>query len=94
MGRVMDLPANWQKTNDMKDTFQVLPDVLPFVVNADTDPYFTGAIEPKRIEAFVNKHGPHWAPVMDAEHPDDMVQCMGKCDVTGHLGWCFEIQKT
>ena len=47
-----------------------------------------------KLESFIAESGEHWLPVYDDEFPDDLVQYMAKCDVTGKIGWCVEIKMT
>jgi hypothetical protein len=70
--------------------FQVLMHLLPAVVNAD----MTGLSdeEEAQLNAFCSEFGGHWIPVENEEFPDDLVQYMAKCDVTGLIGWCVEIK--
>ena len=92
---------NKQKTNDMKHEehdYMVLIHLLPSLVNGieyDTiahEHYYAADYE--KLKLFVAEHGEHWLPVFDDEFPDDLVQYMAKCDVTGEIGWCVEIKAT
>jgi|DEB0MinimDraft_6_1074348.scaffolds.fasta_scaffold00094_12 hypothetical protein len=70
--------------------YEVLMHLLPAVVNSD----MTGLTdkEEEQLQEFCDEHGHHWYPVYQEEYPDDLEQCMGKCDVTGLIGWCVQIQ--
>lgn len=76
----------------------VLMHLLPSLVNGieyDTtahEHYYADDYE--KLQSFVAEHGEHWLPVYDDEFPDDLVQYMAKCDVTGEIGWCVEIKKS
>lgn len=70
--------------------FEVLMHLLPAVVNADMSGLTDE--EEAQVNAFCEEVGGHWNPVFDEEFPDDLVQGMAKCDVTGLIGWCVQIQ--
>lgn len=87
---------NNQPNPDPVRRFEVLTHLLPAVVYADGyDPAAHGCTpkECEEVARFVDAEGVHWAPVEDAEYPGDYVQSLAKCDVTGEIGWCVEIEK-
>lgn len=74
---------------------EVLMHLMPSLFNGiDTDRDVLTDKEYDQLTEFVSEHGEHWLPVYDDEFPDDLVQCMSKCDVTGKIGWCVEIKKS
>lgn len=75
---------------DVRYDYTVLMHLVPVVINADPS-HLTDA-EEKQLDEFLAEHGHHWTVVMDPEYPDDPVQYMAKCDVTGMIGWCVEIK--
>ena len=74
----------------------VLMHLLPPLVNGmyRRNDYDVTDPEWVNLESFVSEHGEHWIPVYDDHHPEDLSQYMAKCDVTGEIGWCVEIQKS
>ncbi len=70
--------------------FVVLMHLLPAVVNADMSGLTDE--EEAQLNALCEEVGGHWYPVYDEEFPEDLVQYMAKCDVTGLIGWCAEIR--
>ncbi len=70
--------------------FEVLMHLLPALVNEEWD--HLNNEEFNQVAEFTSQFGDHWSPVYDDEFPEDFVQHMGKCDVTGLIGWCVQIQ--
>lgn len=74
---------------------RVLMHFLPSLVNGiDTDLDVLTDDEHDQLTEFVSDCGEHWYPLHDPEFPDDLIQYMAKCDVTGLIGWCVEIKAT
>lgn len=76
--------------------YTVLMHLLPPLVNgmyrrADYD---VSDKDWSKLEEFTCEHGENWFPLHDAEFPEDLIQYMAKCDVTGEIGWCVEIKMT
>lgn len=70
--------------------YEVLMHLLPAVVNDETR-HLTNT-EFNQLVEFKAEFGDHWVPLYDEEFPDDLVQGMAKCDVTGRIGWCAQIE--
>lgn len=75
--------------------YTVLMHLLPPLVNGmyRRSEYDVDDDDWQKLESFVEENGEHWYPLYDQEFPDDLVQYMAKCDVTGSIGWCVEIIK-
>lgn len=75
--------------------YTVLMHLLPSLVyGIDTDRDALSDDDYDQLEEFVSEHGEHWLPLCDDEFPEDLIQYMAKCDVTGKIGWCVEIKMT
>lgn len=73
----------------------VLMHLLPSLVNGiDTDRDVLTDDEYDQLTEFVSQHGEYWLPVYDDHYPEELSQYMAKCDVTGEIGWCVEIEKS
>ena len=65
---------------------------LPAIVNGDMSGLEDSDIA--SLEAWIEEHGDNYYPLFDEEFPDDLIQYLAKCDITGMIGWCCEIIKT
>lgn len=72
--------------------YVVLMHLLPAIVNGDMSGLEDSDIA--SLEAWIEEHGDNYYPLFDEEFPDDLIQYMAKCDVTGEIGWCVEIKMT
>lgn len=70
--------------------FEVLIHFLPAIVNGDP---LEDERDERLLQEFLDDQGHHWGPVYDPEFPDDLIQYMGRCDITGLIGWVVQIVK-
>ena len=74
----------------------ILMHLLPPMVNGDYTCFQLddhGNDDEAKLREWIDEHGDDFYPVMNPEFPDDMIQYMAKCDITGKIGWCVEIVK-
>lgn len=90
IGFFKNMPAMDIEFDEPRHDYVVLMHLVPAVINAD--PQELTDAEELQLNEFLVDHGEHWLVVFDIEYPDDPVQYMAKCDVTGKIGWCCEIK--
>lgn len=80
-------PMNYEEHD-----YVVLEHLLPSLVNGERD--HLSDHEEQQLDEFIAECGDNYYPVSSPEYPDDWMQYMAKCDITGLIGWCVEIKKS